>query len=63
MIGIILAYEIICGSILQVEETVNERIEEGWQPYGTPFQKETSGSYEVAQAMVKYDYCIPGLRY
>lgn len=40
-------------------ERINEYIEEGWQPYGSPFSANESSSgsitYSICQAMVKYE--------
>ena len=30
-------YKLVSGSIVEIEEQVNQLIEAGWQPFGAPF--------------------------
>lgn len=52
----IIDYEIIAtSSFVGVNEIVNRMIDEGWQPYGIPWDMRMGPEvYFSAQAMVKY---------
>ncbi len=39
-----------------VQDTVNQKIKEGWQPFGRPFIYEGNSYYMKVQPMVKYGY-------
>jgi len=51
----IIEYIIVYAEHYKMPTEINERIEAGWQPFGSPFIYTPSTNGIIAQAMVKYE--------
>lgn len=51
----IVAYKVVYGPVREMNALINERLSEGWQPYGSPTFVVLKAHACVMQVMVKYE--------
>lgn len=51
----IVAYKVVVGPVREMNAVINERLNEGWQPYGSPQFVMLKATECVMQTMVKYE--------
>lgn len=51
----IVAYKVVYGPVRAMNAVINERLSEGWQPYGSPQFVMLKAEECMMQVMVKYE--------